>query len=48
MGTDLLDAATVAQRLAAQFEIEAADAVTIVEQRLTELAAIGLVERARA
>jgi PqqD family protein of HPr-rel-A system len=48
MGGDALDAAEVAARLAAQFDFEDADADAIVASRLEELAALGLVERARA
>jgi PqqD family protein of HPr-rel-A system len=45
MGGDALDAAGVAARLAAQFEIDSEDAKAIVASRLDELAALGLVER---
>ncbi len=48
MGGDSLDAAEVATRLAAQFDLETADAEAIVASRLEELAALGLVERVRA
>jgi PqqD family protein of HPr-rel-A system len=44
MGDDAVDAAQVAARLAAQFDVEATDAEAIVASRLDELAALGLVE----
>jgi PqqD family protein of HPr-rel-A system len=44
MGGDALDAAAVAQRLAAQFDIDASDASAIVQSRLEEMATLGLVE----
>ena len=48
MGDDALGAADVAERLAAQFDFDAADAEAIVASRLDELASLGLVERSRA
>jgi PqqD family protein of HPr-rel-A system len=48
MGEDALDADQVAQRLAAQFEIESGNIVAVVASRLEELAVLGLVERIRA
>jgi PqqD family protein of HPr-rel-A system len=48
MGEDVLDAATVAVRLAARFDFDAADAEAIVASRLEEMAALGLVEHVRA
>ncbi len=45
MDGDVLDASAVAERLAAQFEIDSEDAKAIVASRLDELAALGLVER---
>jgi PqqD family protein of HPr-rel-A system len=45
MGDDAVDAKQVSARLAAQFDVEAADAEAIVASRLAELAALGLVER---
>ncbi len=45
MGEESLDAAVIAQRLAAKFEIDAGDADAIVQSRLEEMAALGLVER---
>ncbi|WP_411342229.1 HPr-rel-A system PqqD family peptide chaperone [Sphingopyxis sp. J-6] len=47
MGSDICDAATLADRLAAAFDLDAdGDAPAIVADRLAELAALGLVERA--
>ena len=43
-----LDAAGIAQRLAVQFELDVDDADAIVQSRLEEMAALGLVERVRA
>jgi PqqD family protein of HPr-rel-A system len=48
MGDDALDATVVAQRLAAQFKIDASDASDIVQSRLEEMATLGLVERVSA
>jgi PqqD family protein of HPr-rel-A system len=48
MGEDAVDAATVAQRLSAQFDIDAHDAEAVIASRLEELAALGLVERVSA
>jgi PqqD family protein of HPr-rel-A system len=48
MGEDALDAAAVAQRLAAQFEIDVGNAEAVLASRLEELASLGLVERLRA
>jgi PqqD family protein of HPr-rel-A system len=48
MGEESLDAAGIAQRLAAKFEIDAGEADAIVQSRLEEMAALGLVERVRA
>lgn len=48
MGSDVLDAAAVAKRLAVQFDFEDADAEAVVAARLEELAALGLVERVHA
>lgn len=47
MGSDSCDAADLAARLAAGFDLDAAtDARPILAERLAELAAMGLVERA--
>ncbi len=47
MGTDSCNAADLAERLAAAFDLGAAeDAGPILAERLAELAAMGLVERA--
>lgn len=47
MGADACDAATLASRLAATFEIDGdSDVQPILAERLGELAAMGLVERA--
>ena len=48
MGEDALGAADVAERLAAQFDFDSADAEVIVASRLEELALLGLVEHRRA
>ena len=48
MGGATVDAAEVAAKLAAQFDLDATDAQAIVAARLEELAALGLVERLRA
>jgi len=48
MGQESLDAAGIAQRLAVRFEIDAGDADAIVQSRLEEMAALGLVDRVRA
>ena len=45
MGVDELDAAAVAERLAAQFDFDTIGAEAIVAARLDELAALGLLER---
>jgi PqqD family protein of HPr-rel-A system len=44
MGGDALRAADVAERLAVQFDFDAADAEAIVASRLEELAGLGLIE----
>lgn len=47
MGADACTAARVAERLAATFDLESvAEAEPILAERLSELAAMGLVERA--
>jgi PqqD family protein of HPr-rel-A system len=48
MGGEALGASDVAERLAAQFDIEGGDVAEVVAARLEELAALGLVERVRA
>jgi PqqD family protein of HPr-rel-A system len=48
MGDDVLDAAAVAGRLSARFELEAVDTLAVVAARLEELAELGLVERIHA
>jgi PqqD family protein of HPr-rel-A system len=48
MGGDAIGASGIAQRLAAQYDIDGEDAVAAVAARLEELAALGLVERLRA
>jgi PqqD family protein of HPr-rel-A system len=45
MGEDVVDATTVADRLAHEFDLEATDAEAIVAARLEELASLGLVEK---
>jgi PqqD family protein of HPr-rel-A system len=45
MGSDVVDAKAVAERLAVEFEMEAADAEAVVAARLEELASLGLVEK---
>lgn len=46
MGGDALDAAMLAERLAARFDLGGgADAVQLIAERLEELAMLGLVER---
>lgn len=46
MGNDAVDAATLALRLAASFELGGQDdAVALIAERLEELAELGLVER---
>ncbi|WP_373474285.1 HPr-rel-A system PqqD family peptide chaperone [Sphingorhabdus lacus] len=45
MGADALTADEVAQRLAAQFDFDSAQAADIIAARLNELADLGLVER---
>jgi PqqD family protein of HPr-rel-A system len=46
MGAGVCDAATLASRLAAAFDLdEEGDARAVVAERLAELAALGLVER---
>ncbi len=46
MGSDAVDAATLAARLAARFDLgEQADAIMLIAERLEELAGLGLVER---
>lgn len=47
LGSDMCDAATLADRLAAAFDLDTeGDVRAIVAERLAELAALGLVERA--
>ena len=47
LGADICNAATVAARLAATFDLESDDNVQLIlAERLSELAAMGLVERA--
>lgn len=48
MGGDTLNAAEIAARLAAQFDLDATDAEAVVASRLEELAALGLLEPVRA
>jgi PqqD family protein of HPr-rel-A system len=46
MGSDTVDAATLASRLAASFDLGGQDdAVALITERLEELAELGLVER---
>ena len=46
MGEDAIDAATLAARLAVSFDLGGQDdAVTLITERLEELAELGLVER---
>lgn len=45
MGHESFDAAGIADRLAARFDVDAGEALVIVEARLEELAALGLVNR---
>ena len=45
MGSDVVDATTVAERLAVEFEMDVSDAEAVVAARLEELAALGLVEK---
>ena len=45
MGSDVVDATTVAERLAVEFEMDVGDAEAVVAARLEELAALGLVEK---
>lgn len=45
MGSDVVDAKTVAERLMAEFEMDAGDAEDVVVARLEELATLGLVEK---
>ena len=45
MGSDVVDATTVAKRLAVEFEMDVGDAEAVVAARLEELAALGLVEK---
>jgi PqqD family protein of HPr-rel-A system len=45
MGSDAVDAKTVAARLAAEFDLDADEAETVVAARLDELASLGLVEK---
>lgn len=46
IGSDVLDAATLASRLAASFDLGGQDdAVALIAERLEELAELGLVER---
>lgn len=46
MGGDVVDAKTVAARLARDFDLDVTEAETIVAARLEELALLGLVEKA--
>jgi PqqD family protein of HPr-rel-A system len=48
MGGDVLDASSIAARLAAEFDIDTEDVEAVVASRLAELATLGLVERVRA
>jgi PqqD family protein of HPr-rel-A system len=45
MGSDAVDAKTVAERLAVEFEMNAGDAEAVVAARLEELASLGLIEK---
>lgn len=46
MGSDAIDAETLAARLASRFDLgEQADATMLIAERLEELAGLGLVER---
>jgi PqqD family protein of HPr-rel-A system len=45
MGTDTVDANTIAKRLAHEFELDVREAATIIVARLEELAMLGLVEK---
>ena len=45
MGSHAVDAKTVAERLAAEFDMDAADGEAVIAARLEELAALGLVEK---
>lgn len=45
MGSDRIDAAEVAKRLAVVFDFDMTDADVVVASRLEELASLGLVER---
>lgn len=48
MGSDILTADEVAQRLAAEFDFDGTQALDIIASRLNELADLGLVERCHA
>lgn len=48
MGSDGVDAKTVALRLASEFDLDANEAETIIAARLEELATLGLVEKVTA
>ena len=48
MGSDAVDAKTVALRLASEFDLDANEAETIIAARLEELATLGLVEKVTA
>lgn len=45
MGSDVVDAKTVAERLAVEFEMDADDAEDVVAARLEELSSLGLIEK---
>lgn len=45
MGRDVVDAKIVTQRLAREFDLDPEQAIAIVQERLEELSALGLVEK---
>lgn len=45
MGVDIVDAKTIAERLALDFDLDSTDAEAIITARLEELASLGLVEK---
>jgi PqqD family protein of HPr-rel-A system len=45
MGVDIIDAKTIAERLALDFDLDATEAETVITARLEELASLGLVEK---
>ena len=45
MGVDIIDAKTIAGRLALDFDLDATEAETVITARLEELASLGLVEK---